>query len=785
MTGSTGFGASSLPLEGNWQFHLGKINEAPPFVTSKGNWIPLTLPHDWSIGLPRTADAPAEGAGGFFQTGTGCYQTTFRLTEEWQGKQVYIHFEGIARKGEVWLNGKRLGLHVNPYTPARFDLTPHLDYNRANTLSVVVDNSEEPASRWYVGSGLYRPVWLEAVGSVHLIEGGLYFRTVDIKDGTAHLSVEAEVANTGDKPVVAGIALSLNKEGLNRIASPVVSVPVEAHSSATARIEMKVNGALLWSPENPHLYELVATVTVDEAIVDRHVTSVGIRTISTSPEQGLLLNGIPTKLMGCNVHHDYGILGAAVHEGAALRKARSIKQAGFNAVRTSHNPPSTAFLDACDKLGLLVMDEAYDTWKVAKMKQDYHKYFEENWKTDLETFVRRDRNHPSVILWSTGNEMFDRGKAYAPALSAEMVAEIKRLDPTRPVTAGINGLGKAGDWTDLDPLFATFDVAGYNYELHRHAEDRARVPDRLIIAAETYLVDAFESWQIVMNNPYVLGEFIWSGLDYLGEAGIGRNYAPGETPHPHWEGNHFPWHGAACGDIDLIGIRKPISHYRNILWDRGEKLYMAVEEPAPDGGKWQTTAWGPPPLQASWTWPTHAGRDMSVEVYARYDLVRLRLNGKLVGEQAVSEDTAFKAVFTVPYEPGRLTAEGLTNGVVSQTFTLQTAEAPTGLWLSPSLRTLTPGSREIIFVDIQVVDSDFRNHPQAEIPVTYKLSGPGELIAIGSGDLTTTETYMANPRQTYRGRSLIAIRPTGEAGDIRLTASGPGLTPASVTLFCR
>ena len=771
-----------LPFNKDWQFHLGEIESAPPYAVGERSWQQVQLPHDWSIERPRAAEDPSEGGGGFFESGTGIYQNTFLFPEKWQGKRVVLHFEGIARESEVWLNGQSLGSHVNAYTPAIFDLTDHLDPAGPNTVTVKVDNSGEPASRWYTGSGLYRPVWLEASDPLHIPFGGLAVRTRSLEDGRAVLEIEGSVQNDTASAVKARLDLNLyDPEG--RLAGRTgMRLDIPAGGSAGETTLLEVSDPAPWSTDTPQLYSLRATVFNGEAMVDRKEARVGIRTIEISPESGLLINGQAVELLGANVHHDYGPLGAAVFPAAAQRKARILKNAGFNAVRTAHNPPSTEFLKACDEIGLLVMDEAFDTWKVAKVKYDYSRHFEDHWREDLRTLVLRDRNHPSVILWSTGNEMYDRGKDYAPELSRQMVALVKSLDPGRPVTAGINGLGTTGEWSDLDPLFGTFDLAGYNYELHRYAEDHQRVPGRIIYASESYLTEAFGNWKIIHEADYVVGEFIWSGLDYLGEAAIGRVFLPGEEPRMHWEGSHWPWHGAACGDIDLLGHRRPVSHYRNIVWDKGEKLYLAVVPPVPGGGQWQPTKWAPPPAEASWTWPGHEGEVLTVEVYSRHDKVRLYCNGKLIGEAETGEEEAFKAVFELPYQPGQLTAEGLTGDEPVQQLSLETAGDPAAIWLAPESGTHKSDSSDVIFVDVQIVDGEGRNHPAAALPVKYEVHGPAVIQAIGSADLATEIPYGANPRPTFQGRALVVLRPTGEAGDITLTASSSGLESASVII---
>jgi len=399
-----------------------------------------------------------------------------------------------------------------------------------------------------------------------------------------------------------------------------------------------------------------------------------------------------------------------------------------------------------------------------------------------DAWVRRDRNHPSVVMWSAGNEMYERGTADGRRIAREIVARIRASDPTRPVTAGINGLGKTRHWTELDPLFAAFDVAGYNYELDRYAVDHGRRPERVIMATESYQSEAFANWAIVQDNAYVIGDFVWSAMDYLGEAGIGRVFPPEQPVIKHWEGNHFPWHGAYCGDIDLIGWRKPSSHYRSVIDGTGEKLYMAVITPTPDGRPWNLSPWSMPPAEPSWTWPGHEGIPLTVVVYSRYDAVRLSLNGKVIGEQPTSRKQAFKATFTVPYAAGVVQATGLRDGRAVETFVLKTAGQPAVLRLTVDRAKIEAARADLAFVTVEVLDRTGIPVPSATPLVRYEITGPGAIAGIGSGDLTTTESYQANPRHLFQGRGLVVIRSGKTAGQIKLTATAAGLPRAEITV---
>jgi beta-galactosidase len=404
----------------------------------------------------------------------------------------------------------------------------------------------------------------------------------------------------------------------------------------------------LWSPDDPYLYE----AEIEEPGCDLVKISYGIRTINYDAEHGLKLNGKPLKLNGACVHHDNGILGAAAYDDAEFRKALLMKEAGFNAVRTSHNPPSEAFLSACDKVGLLVIDESFDGWRDKKNDFDYHTLIDQWWQRDIDAMVCRDRLHPSVFCWSIGNEVIERKKIEVIKTARQMAERIRALDlQKRPVTSALAAWDR--DWDIYDPLAAEHDIVGYNYMIHMAESDHARVPGRVMMQTESFPRDAWRNYQYVQNHTYILGDFVWTGLDYLGESGIGRYYYDGEVPGESWERPLYPWHGAYCGDVDLTGHRKPISFYRSLLWN-GASTSMFVREPEGYRGKVKTTMWGTWPTTESWTWPGWEGKSIEVEVYSQQPPVKLYLNDKLIAEQETKEK---KTMFTLPYQPGTLRAE--------------------------------------------------------------------------------------------------------------------------------
>lgn len=769
-------------LDAGWRFQLGDVAGAQNAEFDDSGWRTLDLPHDWSIEGRTARDAASGGAGGFFPMGVGWYRKAFLADESWRDGRLAIEFEGVYENAEVWINGESLGTHPYGYTPFEFDLTPHVRLGEENVIAVRVDNSQQPNCRWYSGSGIYRHVWLRTYPALHLPPDGVFLWTERAVPDAATVRGQVVVRNLTDKPVEVAVEVELFAPDGGLAATDRQTATVAAGEEAVTAHRLQVAAPALWSPDTPSLCRAEVNLSVGGQVVDSLASRIGIRQVELSAAEGLRINGQPIELFGGNVHHDNGPLGAAAHDRAEQRRVEILKAAGFNAIRTSHNPPSTTFLNACDRLGMLVIDEAFDGWAQQKTPHDYSRVFGQWWERDVGAMIHRDRNHPSVIMWSIGNEVYERGSADGARRAAELAARVRQLDPTRPVTIALNGLGGSGDWSRLDRVFAAVDAAGYNYELHRHAEDHKRLPARIVFSSESFPRDAPADWQASVEQPYVIGAFVWSALDYLGEAGIGRAFPPGESALPHWEGNHFPWHGAACGDIDITGWRKPISHYRNIVWDRGEKIAIAVRTPPPAFGKWDLTLWAVPPALPSWTWPGHEGRELEVDVYSRYDSVRLYLNEQLVGEEPTGVGEQFRAQFRVPYQPGKLRADGILDGVVRADFEIESAGEPVRLRLSADRPTVRADGADLAFVYVSAQGEGGKWCPVADHAVRYTLTGPGRIVAIGSGDLTSTEPYNANPRRLYQGRTLVVIRTTREPGTLQLTATADGLAEGTVNI---
>jgi beta-galactosidase len=422
---------------------------------------------------------------------------------------------------------------------------------------------------------------------------------------------------------------------------------------------------------------------------------------------------------------------------------------------------------------MLVIDEAFDGWRTSKSKYDYALYFNDWWQRDMEAMVMRDRNHPSIIMWSTGNEIIERKKAEAVKTSKMLAVCIRKIDPTRPVTSAMTTWDK--DWEIFDPLMSAHDIAGYNYELHRAAADHQRVPSRIIVQTESYPKDAFANWKLVQNNNYILGDFVWTALDYLGESGIGRWYYSGESSAFHASTELFPYHGAYCGDIDLTGWRKPISHYRSMLYNANEKLYMAVRQPEQSPHSIHLTGWSVWPTWESWTWPGFEGKAIQVEVYAKYPTVRLYLNNKLIDEKPTTQAQEFKATFTLPYASGELRAVGVQDGKELESTVLKTAGNPAKIKMTADRRTILANGQDLSFITVEVTDSADVLQPNAENSLQFSIAGSGVIAGVANANPQDPDPYVSNTKKTWHGRALVVIRSTKKPGDIKLVVHAAGL----------
>ena len=800
----------AVSFDANWRFKKENLTGAEQLTYNDERWRKLDLPHDWSIEdlpvqIPDSIVGPfSKGAlsgrdGGFLVGGTGWYRKHFVLDKNAIGKQTYITFDGVYMNSDVWINGQHLSNHPNGYTSFSYDLTPYLlPAGKANVIAVQVKN-EGVNSRWYSGSGIYRHVWLTTVNPLHIDIWGAYITTSAVSERQATVSITTTLRSKAGKAPIAV---------LTQIYSPAGKLVGTNKTSVTALSDtltqrISVANPALWSVEKPGLYRASVQVLQSGKRVDEKTTAFGIRTIHFDAQTGFSLNGKPLKLRGGCIHHDNGPLGAAAIDRAETRKIELLKQQGYNAVRMSHNPPSPGLLDACDRLGMLVIDEAFDMWVRPKTPQDYHQYFAQWWQRDLESMIRRDRNHPSIIVWSIGNEIAESADSTGYAIGKQLSEAVRRLDATRPVTMAIplfiTYFNKGKKWEDTAPSFANLDVAGYNYADSKYEGDHEKFPSRVMYASEYFPPKGLDNWAKVEKLPYVIGTFSWTAMDYLGEAGLGAPRLVKQKDQKSTGGGFlggsgsslflspsWPIYNAYTGELDLIGDKKVNSYYLDVVWKRSV-VEVLVHTPVPDGYKEENFFYNFPDQLKSWSFPGQVGKKMQVFVYARAQKVILELNGKVIGEQTSSPNT-ITTTFSVPFQPGTLIARSYAEGKETGADTLRTVGNPVALRLRADRNTINANRNDLSFIHVDVIDAAGQVVPYVDdVLINYQVSGNGEIAGVGNGNPADVSSFQQPQKKVFHGRGLVIVRPKGNAnpggaGKITLKAKAKGLKEAMILI---
>ncbi|RYX82899.1 DUF4982 domain-containing protein [bacterium] len=732
------------------------------------------------IGPFDPSESENAGKTGHVVGGIGWYRKRFVVSQP--NKHVAVRFDGVYMNADVWINGQLLGTHPHGYTRFEYNLTPYLK-SGSNVLAVRVRN-EGKNSRWYSGSGIYRHVWLTTTNPIHVPAGGVFVTTPQVAKDRATVKVASEIQNSGATEAEVTVRARVLDSAGKVVKSSEGKLRLAANETRSIEQSLEVNTPKLWSIASPNLYSVRVEVLNSGKSVDSISTRFGIRNIEVDAVRGFRLNGEMLKLKGGCIHHDNGPLGAMAIDRAEERKVELMKANGFNAIRSTHNPPSSALLDACDRLGMLVIDEAFDQWNESKEnnQQDYHLYFNEWAERDIASMVRRDRNHPSVIMWSIGNEIPEQFRA--EATQKRLRDAVLSHDTTRQITQAISREwgGDVQAWNrNSDPAFKYLDVSGYNYLPDKYESDHARHPERVMMATESYPKDFFDCWSAVEKYPYLIGDFVWTAMDYLGESGIGHSVLSNE-PNPFFM--PWPWYNAWCGDLDLCGFKKPQSLYRDVVWRRSP-IEMVVHSPIPAGITENVSGWGWPNEEQSWNWPGHEGTPLQVAVYSRCEAVRLELNGKVLGEKPVSDATKLTAKFDVPYAAGQLRAFGLVGGKVVAQTTLTTSGTPKRLKLTADRTSIRADRNDLSYVAVEVVDENGQRVPNATNAMRFSVGGVGQLAAQGSGVPNEPASYRAPTRKAFQGRALAILRPTSGAGNITLRVEADGLQAATVTVRAR
>jgi len=800
-------------LNDGWSFRS-TVSAFAELGGSASDWTAVSLPHDALIGQPRSPEAPGGAASGYFPSGAFEYRTTLSPLPSDEGKQIFLEFDGVHRDAMVYVNGSLAGQHAFGYSRFLIRIDPYLRFGTTNEVRVTCVAHQD--SRWYTGAGIYRDVHLIVKNSVHIVNDGVRFVTEDVEADRARVDVIAHVANHGTTTVTADLLAFVNEEGVAEVASASSPITLLPGASGTVRHSFFVEHPALWSTDSPSLYQGVVQVRMNGSVVDEESVTFGIRRIQVDARKGLRINGHPVKLRGACVHHDNGPLGAAALAAAEARKVQLLKDAGFNAIRSSHNPAGSALLAACDRIGMMVLDETFDMWTSNKTDFDYATDFAQWWERDLEAFVAKDVNHPSVIAYSIGNEIPETGTAFGGVWSRRLAEKIRSLDRTRPITNGINGFvssldvivagmkesasqASAGDgvngmMTDAGEMmnqisasemvtertresFSVLDIAGMNYGDARYLLDRDLFPDRVILGTETFPGRMASNWQLVESNPHLIGDFVWTGWDYLGEAGLG-SVTYGERPAVAQD---YPWLAAWSGDIDITGTRRPSSFYREIVFGLRTEPYIAVGRPDRSGQVPQMTPWSWSDSISSWGWKGFEGTTLHVEVYAAADEVELILNGTSCGRSAVGSARRLQADFDVTYQPGELTAIAYSAGTEVGRTQLVSGTGEPQLRVTTDRDQLNAGTQDAAFVRIEIVDASGILQPLDVTTVSVTVAGCGVLAGLASANPAPTTPFNATTVETFDGSALAVVRPTG-VGDVEVHVQAEGFAPAQVQL---
>ena len=765
----------------------------------------VLLPHDAMLSLPRSPHAPSGPSSGYFPGGAVIYRKTFVAPVEWRSRIVELEFKGVYRDAAVFLNGVLVAQRPNGYAPFRARLDDALRYGEENRLRVEARAHHD--SRWYSGLGIHRDVERLDMPFAHLEPNGTRITTPDIDEDRAVVSVASDLTNDGVRPTTVTVRTRILDEGGAEVAIQSSPVTLRPHTTMTAVHRLYVRAPELWSPESPSIYDLEIQVVEHDEVIDSALQPFGIRRLQLDPIHGLRLNGVPTKLRGACIHHDNGILGSVSVAEAEFRRVSILKSAGFNAIRSAHNIVSPTLLDACDRLGMFVMDEAFDMWTQGKQPFDYSLAFPEWWERDLEAMVRQDFNHPSVIIYSIGNEVLDAGSPLGAAMGRQLAERVRALDSSRFLTNGVSGFvatlsettpilqkeldGIPGGINDVGGVgkslvdrisrsqlvtdavaesHSVVDIVGHNYAAWRYEEDMVEYPTRVVVGTESNPKDIDENWNLVTKLPHVIGDFTWTGWDYLGEAGLGRTTYSGTDGV--WSGNEYPALLAYCGDIDITGFRRPASYYREIVFGLRAEPYIAVQRPMAPELIASSLGWAWSDSQSSWTWDCPLGTPLTVEVYSDAEEVELLLNERSLGKAVAGSAHRYQATFVTPYEPGVLRAVAVRGGEPQESYLVETAGDARAIRAVVDDRGRPDGAR-YSYIGIELVDELGRVVTTDERRITVATSGGAGLVGLGTARPATEESFLSTSCTTFEGRAQAIIhRSEADFGEIEVSAIG-------------
>lgn len=812
----------------NWTVERG-VKDPFAEMMGAGQAKPVTLPHDAMIEEERTPTCPSGCQTGFYPSHSYTYKKRFTAPEAWKDRQTILEFEGVMQKAVVLLNGDPIARHAYGYSQFFVDLRPHLRYGRENELTVLAI-SVEKSSRWYPGGGIYRDVTLHTAGGVAVEPEGLRVTTRDIEDGYAVVEVDTALRSIFPGSREALVTWTILDPDGRSVCTDARPVTLPHMGAAQSHTRLTVPAPALWSPHSPALYTIRAEVTVDGVGTDTAEETFGIRTVKVDARRGLRVNGETVKLRGACIHHDNGVIGACTLEAAEAYRIGKLKAAGFNAIRSAHHPAGKALLRVCDRLGMLVMDELCDMWGTPKNGGDFAFDFAGCWQDEVRRMVSKDYDHPSVILYSIGNELPEAGLPSGRIQGREIAALLRREDPTRFVTAGINGMlalrgmsdaersgmlgafggaapqapagtseGSEGlndvmgdlsfearDYLNtmpasthvLEELCGELDVVGLNYMPARHILERTLHPDRVVVGSESYPTEIARLWRIVEEAPHVIGDFTWTGYDYIGEAGIGSYHY---DKMPEGQGA-WPDRLAYCGDIDLNGYRRPVSYLREMAFGLRREPFIAVERVDRYGMGCLRNHWKYGDCLDSWTFPGYEGKPARVRVLSPSEEVELFQNGHSLGRKPAGKEHGFTAEYTLTYEPGELVAVGYDGGRETGRFRLQTAGSPSRMQLFPNTDALTADGRDALILDLCLTDEKGVPNLWEEREITIQVTGPAYLAGFGSAAPSGEGGYQEPTTRTFDGRAIAVLRSTFTPGTVTVKLTAEGIQDAIFTI---
>lgn len=807
----------------DWIFTIGSGSSLDALAGGNNTAKQVTLPHDASIGRERNPEEPNGSGNGFFREESYVYTKTFSMNADDKDKNVYLEFEGVYQNAFVYVNNSFAGKCPYGYSNFYVDITKYLNYNEPNALKVVVKNGV-PSGRWYTGGGIYRDVNLMIADRLHLAPDSVQLAAIEVEDDQAIIRAKSTIAYTGIGIREITLCTELMDTDGNVVAADEMPVTVEEHSEQTYQQKMYVLNPNRWDAENPYLYTYRTYIKENDSVIDEETGTFGIRKLQLDTKHGLRVNGKVVKLRGGCIHHDNGIIGTAEFTHSAEARVKKLKETGFNAIRSAHYPMSRKLLEACDKYGMYVMDEYSDVWVSIKVEFDYSTQMTEWWEHDIENLVKKDYNHPCVIMYSIGNEIPEAGNKFDVQWGKKIADKLRSLDDTRYTTNSLNLLlaimndlpklmaqnadAQAAANTEKDQpqeinsmmnnlgaMMAQFmasdfaaekvkeacaqvDITGYNYAAARYEIDGKLFPNRILVGSETNPPDLDKNWELVEKLPYVIGDFDWTAWDYIGETGIGKiNYTDQQSMGFYAP---YPCKIAYCGDINILGNRRPISYWRELIWGLRKAPYIAVQLPQHYGEPQSTTQWSMSDAVRSWNWNGYEGKPVKVEVYAAADEVELLINGQSVERKKVGETKKYITIFDTTYHAGKVEVIAYSDGKECGRDEILTASDEVVIAAKADRTQIPADGSDIAYIDICMQDASGILNPNADKAVSISLDGPGEIMGYGSADPESEENYYDTVAKAYEGKLRAAVRGTGETGKIVVTLSADGLESVKV-----